>query len=79
MYRLLQVRVYLHHLVVQVIMIVHKDIGIPCNCHENGIDTGTERCSEEVAYLQTDEKGESDNDHGEVAVRVVWRVGELEP
>lgn len=79
MYGLLQVRIHLHHLVVQVVMITHQDLWIPSYCHKNGVDAGAERRGEEVAYLQTDEEREGNNNYGEVSVRVVWRIGELEP
>lgn len=66
-------------MVVQVIVIAHKNIWIPCHCHKDGVDAGAKRCREEIADLQTNEKGECNNDHSEISVRVVRRVSELKP
>lgn len=79
MYGLLHVRVHLNHLVVQVVVVAHQDLWVPGHGHEDGVDAGAERCSEEVAYLQADKKRKGNNDHCEVPTRVVRRVGESKP
>lgn len=76
---LLQVWVHLYHLVVQVVVVAHQDLGVPSHGHKNGVDAGAERRGEEVAYLQTDKERKGNNHDGEVSLRVVGRIGELEP
>lgn len=75
---LLHVRVNLDHVLVQLRVLAHHDLRIPCGSHENGLDTTLQRCGEAVGDLKTNEEGIGDDDRSESAVGVVGWVGEDE-
>ena len=75
---LLDMRVHLNHVLVQLRVLAHHDLGIPGSSHENGLDTALQRRGEAVGDLQADEESVRDDDGGESAVGVVAWVGEDE-
>lgn len=68
---LLNVRVHLHHLMIQVRMISDHNLGVPCCCNKYCVDTTAERCSEHVADLETDKESERDNDGSKSTISVI--------
>lgn len=75
---LLYLRVYSDHLLVQFRVLRHQDLRVPGGRHEYCVDATAERCGEDVADLQSDQKGESNNHRREITIRIVSRVGEGE-
>ena len=78
MNRLLHLRIDLHHLLVQLRVLAHEDLGIPRGGDEDGVDATGQRHGEAVGDLQADEEGLGDDDGRELAVGVVARVREDE-
>jgi hypothetical protein len=75
---LLDVRVHLDHVLVQLRVLAHHDLRIPRGSNENGLDTALQRRGEAVGDLQADEEGIGDDDGSELALRVVGWVCEDE-
>jgi hypothetical protein len=75
---LLDVRVHLDHVLVQLRVLAHHDLGIPRGSHENGLDAALQRCGEAVGDLQADEESVRDDDGRVSAVAVVGWAGEDE-
>ena len=75
---LLDVRVHLDHILVQLRVLAHHDLRIPRGGHEDGLDAALQRCGEAVGDLQADEESIRDDDGGEGASLVVAWVGEDE-
>lgn len=71
-------RVHLDHVLVQLRVLAHHNLGIPCSSHKDGLDTTLQRRGEAVGDLQTDEESIGDDDGSESAVGVVGRVSEDE-
>ena len=67
-----------HHAIIEVRMIAHQNVRVPCSRHEQGIDTATDRRHEYLTDLQSDEEGESHDYRGESAALVVTGFCELE-
>lgn len=78
MNRLLNLREYLDHLLVQVRVVGDHDLGVPCHSDKDGINTTAEWRGEDVADLQANEKGKGADDHGEASGRVVRGFREFE-
>jgi len=73
---LLHMRVHRNELSVQLWVLVDHDRGIERSRNEDGIDTAGDGRDEDLANLQADEEGESDNNRGEASIIIVGRVGE---
>jgi hypothetical protein len=78
MYRLLHMWIHCHHLRIQLRVIPHQHLRIPSTSHKDGVNATAERCSEHMAYLQSDKEGESKHNGCVCAVFVVRRVCEDE-
>lgn len=70
-------RIYLHHLVVQIAVIADHHFGVPSSRHEDRINTTAQGCGKDVANLQADEESKGYDNDRVLAVRVIGRVGEL--
>lgn len=75
---LLHLRVDLNHLLVELRVLAHENLGIPSGGDEDGVDAARQRRREAVGDLQADEEGVGNDDGGESAVGVVGWVGEDE-
>lgn len=78
MNHLLNLWISAHHPRVKVRMIPHQDIRVPCCGNKDCIDTATNGCHEDLAYLKADQEGERHDDRCEGSTRIVGRVGELQ-
>ena len=58
---LLDMRVDLDHLMVDIGVFAHEHLRVPSHRDEDRIDTGAQGCGEDLTDLQPDEKGEGDN------------------
>jgi len=72
---LLDMRVHLDHVLVQLWVLAHHNLRIPCGGHEDGLNTTLQRCGEAVGDLETNEEGVGNHNRSEGAVAVVGRVG----
>jgi hypothetical protein len=75
---LLDVRVHLDHVLVQLWVLAHHDLRIPRGSNENGLNTALQRRGEAIGDLQADEEGICDDDGSELALRIVGWVCEDE-
>jgi hypothetical protein len=75
---LLNMRIHLNHILVQLRVLAHHNLRIPRGSHENGLDTALQRRGEAIGDLQADEESVRDDDGGESPVGVVAGVGEDE-
>jgi hypothetical protein len=75
---LLDLRVDLHHLVVQFGVITAHDGWVPTSRDEDGLDTTGDRSGEDGADLKTDEEGEGHDDGGEATILVVGGRSKVE-
>lgn len=55
---LLNFWIHSHHFGVEIWMILHEYVRIPCCRDEDGIDSASNRCHEDLANLQADEEAE---------------------
>ena len=78
MNHLLNLWISAHHPGVEVRMIAHQHIWIPCCGYKDRVDTAANGCQEDLAYLKADQKGKRHDDRGESSAGVVGRVGELQ-
>lgn len=76
MYRILNMRVYLHHLGVKLRMLAHHYRWIKSSGYEDGVDATRQRRCEDVADLESNEKGKCDDYRGKITVVVVGWFGE---
>jgi hypothetical protein len=71
---LLHVGVDCNHALVKIRMLPHQNLGVPCHCDKDRVDATRQRRSEDIAYLQSNQEGESDNYRRVRAIRVIrWR------
>lgn len=75
---LLDSRVNLHQLVINIRVVINHDLRIPSHRHEDGLNATTNGSHEDLADLKTNQESESHNDRGEVTIPVVRGVGELQ-
>lgn len=75
---LLNLRVKLHQLVVDIRVVIDHDLRIPSHSDEDSLNTTTNGSHEDLADLQTNQESESHDDGGEVTIPVVGGVGELQ-
>lgn len=73
---LLHVRVHLDHVLVQLRVLAHHDLGIPSCSDKDSLDTRLQRCCKAVGDLQADEESVGDDDWSKAAVAIVGWVGE---
>jgi len=66
----------MNHLLVQIRVLVHHDLGVPRGRHEDGVDAAAQRRREDIAYLQADEEREGHDDGRVGPVGVVRRARE---
>lgn len=78
MNRLLNMRVDLHHILVQLWVLAHEGFRIPCHGNEDSVDAAGERSREAVGDLQTNKESEGKHNGREVASLVICRGGEDE-
>ena len=78
MYRLLHLRINLHHPLIQIRMIPHQNLGIPRARHEDRVHPAANRRHEDLAHLQPDQEGKRHDDGRELAAFVVLGFGEFE-
>jgi hypothetical protein len=71
---LLHVGVHRNHALVKIRMLPHQNLGVPRHRDKDGVDATGQRRSENVANLQSNQEGESDDHRRVRAIRVVcWR------
>lgn len=75
---LLDARVQAHHLLIQIRVFAHQDLGIPRHSRKDGLNAAAHGCHKDLADLQTNNERKSHNDSGEVALGVITRVSELQ-
>lgn len=78
MNHLLHFRIHVHHASIEIRVIAHQDIRVPCGSDKEGVYPAADWCHEDLADLKSDEEGESQYDGGESASLVVARLGEFE-
>ena len=74
----LHFRINPHHPRIKIRVIPYQDLRIPSTRHKNRIHPTPNRCHEDLADLQADQKRKRHDDGGEFAALVVGRVGKLE-
>jgi len=73
---LLHVRVNGNQVLVQFSMLLDHDLRVKGSRDKDSVDTAADGRGEDLADLQTDDKGIGDDDGGEVAIGVVTWLGE---
>lgn len=78
MYHLLHFRIHRHHFGVEIWMVSHQNVRVPCRCDKNGVHAAADRRQENLAHLKSDEEGKRQDDSSITATLIVSRACKLE-